>query len=303
MSRCRNLGRLRARILANQSGMSLIQVMVASGLLSIALLGSTAFMAYVAKTNHMRRIVRARDLITTRFAAIAAMPATLRYAAANAGANPGLMDCIRCSDTTGGDNSCSGDGLDCTSPSTPAAYGSPNPLTLYYPRPDLSPALQISGPSQGANSVKYDINGKPGGPAALAADGTVNPLCAGANPPAVTCPFEVWTVWIPHCPARPDLLPDIPPQGVAGCDAAETIEIRYMIRVRDGALAASHGAAVNDTGIIKSGDGVVYSSVQRATNPPLETAGTLSTNMCERLNICTVWGIGCPGPPLSPPCP
>lgn len=149
------------------------------------------------------RISSARQTLASHLNAYASIGSTFRSSLSPSlpyGTNQALYNCI----IGGGSSSCMAGGIE-------------HPVTLYYPTISTSGTFQIlagAGPADanGGRPARYDVTGAP---------------CAETVSVAtVACPFEVFATFVATCAG-----------GARSCAAAESIAVRYVVRISPSLLS------------------------------------------------------------------
>lgn len=214
-----------------QLGFSLVELLLAIGLLAVFINLSLIFSDSLQRSLRISRTTSTRDRILAGVRNIAGMPTALRASTRAAQANgtpvnPDLYNCVASVLI----NACQ----------TNQEY----PLTLFSPVVALDATgnplglLPIASPAGASTNMHFDSFGVP---------------CATVS---ADCPFTVSTSFLPQCP--PNTLPATPPATsdpaylsllapMPTCTIAETINVIYTVQVDPIALAANPELAVFST--------------------------------------------------------
>lgn len=204
----------------NQRGLSLLEVMVAAGVVGVFALVMISYSNVVQISTGLARSMSTRDRILSGVRGVAGMPAALRNSMRASRAdgsivNPELLACA------GGN------------PANSCDDGKVYPLTLYSPLIMMNSAGQpigiqaITSPFGTANPMRFDNFGV---------------YCQTANQ---GCALLVYTSFRPKC--GPTALPNPPPAVITQkmlepqkkCTIADVIEVTYQVQL-DPALAESN---------------------------------------------------------------
>lgn len=209
--------------LGANSGLSIIEVLIGIGLLSVFVIMSLIFSQSVNRSSHLNRAASTRDRLLLRVRNVAGMPSTLRNsikASLPTGlpANPELNNCLAGTQA----NACKND--------------QESSVTLYSPTLTLDAAgnplglLPITSPQGTLTPNRFDSFGVP---------------CAPGTP---DCIFIVYTSFRPKCPPYP--LPATPPapsdpayvdllKPMDTCTIAETVNITFSVELDPAIVSAT----------------------------------------------------------------
>lgn len=214
--------------LAGNSGLSIVEVLVAIGVLSVFVAMSLIFSDSINHGSHLGRTRGTRDRISSGVGNMSSMPAALRNsmrAALPDGVtpfNPDFHNCVAGKVVNGCENN--------------KEY----PLSLFSPTVVMTPAGVLVGIIQITSAV--------GTPAVNHFDSFGVP-CVVTNP---DCLFVVHTSFRAQCP--PEKLPPVPPatsdpaylalmSPKATCTVAEAVNVTFQVEVDPAALAANPSLA------------------------------------------------------------
>ncbi len=200
----------------NQKGFSLVEVMVAVGLLAIVGLGAASQMAMTHQYSQFTYRQQGRDQAVERVASLATSAAALYWSAApentaGSAVNSALAKCVL------GDSA-----------SASCKNGKSHPLTIYLPNTAIAATSTSTAPVY--------LDQKTGNP------------CPGGPPQYSTCTLMAVATFTPLCPYQAFTRMNT-------CDQAEAIMVQYEVRdtkTQNSVLLASQGSGASTTSIARA---------------------------------------------------